>query len=83
MREWLVIEDAMKHAVFRGDEPRPNHYIPRDVAEELLGRSIAGNVWFTSDESEKLKAHPEYRDTDPPHTKIVPRILRAARRLVP
>ena len=66
MREWLVIESTTKRAVF-GDSQAPDHYIPRDVAEKLLGRDLGGNCWFSREESEKMKAHPEWRDTEPPH----------------
>lgn len=66
LREWLVIESSTKRAVFRDDAKSPDHYIPRDVAEKLLGRDLGGLVWFTSEESEKMRAHPEWRDTEPP-----------------
>lgn len=67
MREWLVIESAYKNAVFASDEERARKgYIPRDVAEPLLGRSLDGTVWFTKDEGAKMRAHPEWRDTEPP-----------------
>lgn len=46
MREWLVIENSWKNAVFAPDEAKaPRGYIPRDVVEPLLGRSIDGTVW--------------------------------------
>lgn len=64
MREWLVIESAYKNAVFASDDSKkPAGYIPRDVAEPLLGRSLDGTVWFTKEESEKMRAHPEWRVT--------------------
>lgn len=67
MREWLVIESSMKHAVFVPDEVRNRKgYIPRDVAEPLLGRDLSGLVWFTKDESALMRAHPEWRDDPPP-----------------
>jgi hypothetical protein len=64
-REWLVIESAYKRAVFRDREDIKPCYIPRDVAEELLGRDLGGNVWFSREESEKMQAHPEWRVTEP------------------
>jgi hypothetical protein len=55
MREWLVIEDSGKNAVFAPDgSDKPKGYIPRDAAEELLGRDLGGTVWFTRGESEKI-----------------------------
>ena len=65
MREWLVIEDARKSAVFAPPEADLKNYIPRDVAETLLGRDLSGTVWFTREESETMQNHPEWRDTDP------------------
>jgi hypothetical protein len=62
MREWLVIEDSMANAVFATEEQRTRKgYIPRDVAEALLGRSMGGTVWFTAQESAALRRHPDYR----------------------
>lgn len=62
-REWLVIESAKARAVFRDDrDNEPTGYIPRDVAEQLLGRSMEGRVWFSREESEKMRAHPEWRN---------------------
>ncbi len=66
MREWLVIESSMAHVVFAPPGADKKCYIPRDVAEKLLGREIKGSVWFTREESEKMRAHPEWRDTEPP-----------------
>lgn len=67
MREWLVIESSMKNAVFVSNEERERKdYIPRDVAEALLGRKLSGNVWFTREDSATMRAHPEWRDTPPP-----------------
>lgn len=66
MREWLVIEASWKNAVFAGDDAKaPGGYIPRDAAEALLGRSMVGTVWFTREEGEKMRAHPEWRETEP------------------
>ena len=67
MREWLVIESSRKNAVFTPQEERERkNYIPRDVAEALLGRDLGGTQWFTREESEKMRSHPEWRDTEPP-----------------
>lgn len=66
MREWLVIDSAYKNAVFASDDAKkPCGYIPRDVAEPLLGRDLGGTVWFTRDESERMRAHAEWRDALP------------------
>ena len=69
MREWLVIESSMKNAVFADDEMRNRKgYIPRDVAERLLGRSLVEPgryTWFTREEGERMRGHPEWRDTQP------------------
>ena len=70
MREWFVIEDSMKNAVFAPPRAqKPRGYIPRDAAEKLLGRDLDGQQWFNREESEKLHAHPEWRDTEPPKRK--------------
>lgn len=63
-REWLVIEDSRKNSVFTPDL-KPTGYIPRDSAERLLGRGLGGNVWFTAENTEKMQAHPEWRETEP------------------
>ena len=61
-REWLVIEDSRKNAVFAPEEAsKIAGYIPRDVAERLLGRDLGGAVWFTHDESDLMRSHPEWR----------------------
>ena len=66
MREWLVIEGSMKNAVFcREQDRQPRGYIPRDVAEQLLGRDLGGTEWFTRQESAAMRAHPEWRDETP------------------
>jgi hypothetical protein len=63
MREWLVIESSWKNAVFAPDDAKePKGYIPRDVAEQLLGRDLGGVVWFTRKESELMRSHPEWRE---------------------
>lgn len=77
MREWLVIESARARAVFADGEERVKGYIPRDVAEPLLGRKIAGAgevEWFTDVDSEKMRAHPEWRTTEPPHRTYAQRV---------
>ena len=49
-REWFVIESSRKYAVFAPDDAKmPRGYIPRDVVEQLLGRDLSGNVWFTQE----------------------------------
>lgn len=66
LREWLVIESSMSKGVFISEEERTRKgYIPRDVAEAILGRSMEGTQWFTREESEVLRRHPEWRDTIP------------------
>jgi hypothetical protein len=63
MCEWLVIESAWKNAVFAPDDAKePKGYIPRDVAEPLLGRDLGGMVWFTREESQLMRSHPEWRE---------------------
>jgi len=66
MREWLVIENSWKNSVFANESTKKCHYLPRDVAEQLLGRDLGGIVWFTREESERMRAHPDWRDTEPP-----------------
>lgn len=65
-REWLVIEDSRKHAVFIGDgDLRKPGYIPRDVAEQLLGRDLGGPTWFSAVDSAAMRAHPEWTEIEP------------------
>ena len=69
MREWLVIGSAWKHSVFADHETGKEHegYIPRDVVEGELGIQIdEGTHWFTREEGERMRAHPEWRTTPPP-----------------
>lgn len=67
MREWLVIESSRKNSVFAPDSARfPVGYIPRDTAEKLLKRNLGGMVWFAKSESDLIRQHPEWRDTEPP-----------------
>lgn len=65
MREWLVIDSSWKHSIFAPDNMRPVGYIPRDTAEKLLGRNLSGTVWFTKKDSEQMRNHPEWTDTEP------------------
>lgn len=66
MREWLVIESSWKNAVFAPDDAKkPMGYIPRDAAEQLLGRDLGRIIWFTRDEAQKMREHPEWRETEP------------------
>jgi hypothetical protein len=66
MREWLVINDTRMNAVFAPDDAKkPRGYIPRDAAEKLFGRKMDEIVWFTKDESARMRAHPEWRDSPP------------------
>jgi hypothetical protein len=67
MREWLVIDKSRKNSVFATDEDNlPHGYIPRKAAEELLGRDLGGTAWFTKEEGEKMRAHPEWTEQEPP-----------------
>ncbi len=63
LREWLVIESSRSRAVFCHEEAKG--YIPRDVAEALLGRDLGGIVWFSREDSAAMRAHPEWRDEAP------------------
>jgi hypothetical protein len=66
MREWLVIEDSRKNAVFATTEMQhPKGYIPREAAEALLGRDLGGPCWFTAEDSARMRAHPEWRTSEP------------------
>lgn len=61
MREWLVIEDSRKNGVFAPDESKtPVGFIPRDVAERILGRRMDGTQWFTREEGDLMRAQPEW-----------------------
>lgn len=63
MREWLVIEDSRRGGVFAPEESRaPKGYIPRDVAERVLGRRMDGTQWFTREESTLMRAQPEWTE---------------------
>jgi hypothetical protein len=64
MREWLVIEDSRKNGVFAPPESKnPRGFIPRDVAERILGRRMEGTQWFTREESELMREQPEWTDS--------------------
>lgn len=74
MREWLVIESSFKNSVFAPDEAKmPSGYIPRDVAELILGRDLGGMVWFTREEGQKMRLHPEWRRSEPDGASSSPR----------
>lgn len=64
MREWLVIEDSRKNGVFAPEGvDKPKGFIPRDVAERVLGRRLDGTQWFTREESDVMRAQPEWTAT--------------------
>jgi hypothetical protein len=66
MREWLVIEDSRRNSIFAPDgATNIRGYIPRDIAELLLGRDLSGVVWFTKEDSEKMRTHSEWRSREP------------------
>lgn len=69
-KEWLVIESSRSRGVFVWDTPeaKAKGYIPRDVVEKLLPGKLEKDgrcTWFTREEGEKLRAHPEWSDTQP------------------
>lgn len=70
MREWLVIEKTVGRSVFAPDGARDcKGYIPRDVVEGELGIRIepdGRHTWFNNVQSALMRAHPEWRDTEPP-----------------
>jgi hypothetical protein len=64
VREWLVIEDSRKNGVFAPDEAKkPKGFIPRDVAERVLGRRMDSTQWFTREECDLMRAQPEWTNT--------------------
>lgn len=65
MREWLVIESTWGRSLFSKAEAKACGYFPRDTAERLLAKDLSGTVWFTKDESAKMREHAEWRDTEP------------------
>ena len=69
MREWLVIESSWARSMF-ADDKLPVGYIPRDTAERLLGRDLGGTVWFTREESQQMRSHPEWREDEPQGTPL-------------
>lgn len=63
-----MIENSWKNAVFAPDDAKtPRGYIPRDVVEQLLDLVIEDGrtTWFTKEDGEKMRAHPEWRETGP------------------
>jgi hypothetical protein len=76
MREWLVIECSYKRAVFPPKDAEDHEgYIPRDVVEGELGIRIDGDgrtTWFTREDGERMRAHPEWRKDPPPGPNIHP-----------
>lgn len=72
MREWLVIENSLAYGVFAPDDANKiSGYIPRDVAEHLLGRKFddSRTTWFSREDGEKMRAHPEWTNTLPPNAR--------------
>lgn len=69
MREWLVIEDSGKNAVFASAEARTRKaYIPRDVVEGELGIKIEPDgraTYFTPAQIFAMKAHREWSTVEP------------------
>ncbi len=64
MREWYVIENSRNGSVFGTDEIFG--YIPRDVVENDLGIPHKdGCQWFTREQSDAMRAHPEWRTDEP------------------
>ncbi len=60
-REYIIIESARKNGVFASKEDQKiRGYIPREIAEEICGRSMAGTQWFTREESAAMRSHPEF-----------------------
>jgi hypothetical protein len=68
MREWLVIENSRAYSVFAPDNvPKVMGYIPRDVVEGELGIKVRdGYHWFSAQDGERMRAHPEWTDDEPP-----------------
>lgn len=65
-REWFVIESSRKYGVFSSaDDQKALGYIPRDVAEYIIGRDLSGTVWFTAAEGAVMRAHPEWKNELP------------------
>lgn len=58
-REWFVIENTRAYSVWASDDlPKIAGYIPREVAEEIVGHPITGDFWFTSEHDQKIFASP-------------------------
>lgn len=72
MREWLVVEDSGAKMVFADDALRANPvmgYIPRDVVGGELGIRVEPDgryTWFSRDDLDRMRAHHEWRTTEPP-----------------
>lgn len=65
-REWLVIENSWSRGIFATEADKlPSGFIPREAAEHVLGRSMEGAQWFSKEDGEKMRAHPEWRETEP------------------
>ena len=63
-REWYVIESHAGKGVFGTEEIYG--YIPRDVCENELGIVHKdGAMFFTREQGEAMRAHPEWRTDDP------------------
>ena len=65
LREWIVIESSRSRGVFSGPDDGIRGYIPRYVAEQLLGRDLGGVVWFTAPDRAAMRTHPEWSDIEP------------------
>lgn len=60
--EYLVIESSRKGTVLAPkDAEKVRGYIPRKTAEKLLGRDLGGVEYFTEEESQKMREHPDWR----------------------
>lgn len=70
MREWLVIESTKKNGIFAEEKENRRGYIPRDVVQRMFGKELDDIVWFSKEESAAMRAHPEWRDTEPPMTPV-------------
>ncbi len=64
LREYWVIEDSRKNAVFGlSEEEALRGYIPRSIGEKIIGRKTKKGecVYFTKEQSEAMRKHPEFR----------------------
>ena len=65
-REWLVVGSIGANSAFAPEAGRlPRGHIPRDVAEQLLGRDLGGAVRFTEADGAALRGHPDWREGPP------------------